>query len=298
MLTQSPSEILKRIRRIEIQTRGVVDELFSGEYHSSFKGQGLEFAEVREYQPGDSYRSIDWNVSARMGIPYIKKYQETRELNVFFVIDCSGSLDFGTQVAFKRERIAEITAVLSFSALSNNDKVGLIMHSDHLEKYLPARKGRNSALQILREILYYQPSGKKTDLAGALEYAARILKKRSIIFVMSDFFDSGFEKGMQLLRRKHDLIALQILDEADLELPKAGILNLTDPETGQSISINSSSQKVRKQYQELVQKEQEQLEKLFAKLQVDHLLISSKDSYIDALRMLFAKRASKRRRLR
>lgn len=294
MQTQSPAEILKRIRKIEIQTKGVVQELFSGEYHSSFKGQGLEFAEVREYQPGDSYKSIDWNVSARFGIPYIKKYQETRELNVFFIIDSSASLDFGTRVALKRERLAEITAVLSFSALSNNDKVGLIMYSDRLEKYLPPKKGRNSALKILREILYHESDSGKTDLSGAFEYAGRMLRKRSIVFVLSDFFDLHYEKELKILAKKHDVIALQILDQADLELPDAGILELRDPETGMCLTVNSSSLVVRKNYQLRVEAEQKKLLQNLKAMKVDHVQINSHDDYVLALRQLFAKRSQRK----
>ncbi len=291
MQTQSPAEILKRIRKIEIQTKGVVQELFSGEYHSSFKGQGLEFAEVREYQPGDSYKSIDWNVSARFGVPYIKKYQETRELNVFFIIDSSASLDFGTRVALKRERLAEIVAVLSFSALSNNDKVGLIMYSDRLEKYLPPKKGRNSALKILREILYHESVSHRTDLSGAFEYAGRMLRKRSIVFVLSDFFDLHYEKELKILAKKHDVIALQILDQADLELPQAGILELRDPETGVSFTVNSSSPLIRKNYSLRVEAEQKKLLQSLKTMNVDHVRISSTDDYVQALRQLFAKRS-------
>lgn len=294
MQTQSPAEILKRIRKIEIQTKGVVQELFSGEYHSSFKGQGLEFAEVREYQPGDSYKSIDWNVSARFGIPYIKKYQETRELNVFFIIDSSASLDFGTRVALKRERLAEITAVLSFSALSNNDKVGLIMYSDRLEKYLPPKKGRNSALKILREILYHESDSGKTDLSSAFEYAGRMLRKRSIVFVLSDFFDLHYEKELKILAKKHDVIALQILDQADLELPDAGILELRDPETGMCLTVNSSSLVVRKSYQLRVEAEQKKLLQNLKAMKVDHVQINSHDDYVLALRQLFAKRSQRK----
>ncbi|HOH47496.1 MAG TPA: DUF58 domain-containing protein, partial [Candidatus Cloacimonadota bacterium] len=280
-----------RIRKIEIQTKGVVQELFSGEYHSSFKGQGLEFAEVREYQPGDSYKSIDWNVSARFGVPYIKKYQETRELNVFFIIDSSASLDFGTRVALKRERLAEIVAVLSFSALSNNDKVGLIMYSDRLEKYLPPKKGRNSALKILREILYHESVSHRTDLSGAFEYAGRMLRKRSIVFVLSDFFDLHYEKELKILAKKHDVIALQILDQADLELPQAGILELRDPETGVSFTVNSSSPLIRKNYSLRVEAEQKKLLQSLKTMNVDHVRISSTDDYVQALRQLFAKRS-------
>ncbi|HNX37202.1 MAG TPA: DUF58 domain-containing protein [Candidatus Cloacimonadota bacterium] len=291
MLTQSPAEILKRIKKIEIRTKNVVSELFSGEYRSSFKGQGLEFAEVREYQPGDSYRMIDWNVSARYGVPFIKKFRETRELNVFFIIDSSSSLDFGTRSVYKKERLAEITAVLSFSALSNNDMVGLIMYSTGPEKYLPPRKGRNSALQILREILYHEPHSAGTSLSGAFEYTARILKKRSIVFILSDFLDTGWEDPLRILSQKHDVIAIQILDDAELKLPRAGILRLVDPETGQEIYVNSSSAELQRRYAKATTALQAKLRDTLKKLQVDHIQIKNSESYIDALRSFFEIRA-------
>lgn len=295
MLTQSPAEIIRRIKKIEIRTRNVVSELFSGEYHSSFKGQGLEFAEVREYQPGDSYRMIDWNVSARYGIPYIKKFRETRELNVFFIIDSSGSMEFGTREAYKKERLAEIAAVLSFSALSNNDKVGLIMYSDRPEKYLPPRKGRNSALQILREILYHEPQGQRTNLREAFAYTARILKKRSVVFVLSDFMDDGWEAPLSILRKKHDVIAIQIVDDAELTLPDAGLLHLRDPETGREMVINSSSPRLRSRYTKVTAALQAGLKETLRHLQVELIVIRSGDSYIDALRNFFETRARRTR---
>lgn len=295
MLTQSPAEIIRRIKKIEIRTRNVVSELFSGEYHSSFKGQGLEFAEVREYQPGDSYRMIDWNVSARYGIPYIKKFRETRELNVFFIIDSSGSMEFGTREAYKKERLAEIAAVLSFSALSNNDKVGLIMYSDRPEKYLPPRKGRNSALQILREILYHEPQGQRTNLREAFAYTARILKKRSVVFVLSDFMDDGWEAPLSILRKKHDVIAIQIVDDAELTLPDAGLLHLRDPETGREMVINSSSPRLRSRYAKVTAALQAGLKETLRHLQVELIVIRSGDSYIDALRNFFETRARRTR---
>ncbi|MCB5269890.1 MAG: DUF58 domain-containing protein, partial [Candidatus Cloacimonadaceae bacterium] len=255
----STADILKRIRRIEIMTRNVVNEIFAGEYHSSFRGQGLEFSEVREYQAGDNYRDIDWNVSARLGFPYIKKYRETRELSVVFIVDISGSQFFGTQTALKKERIAEIVATLAFSAVANGDRCALIMYSDRLEKFLPARKGRNRALEILREILYHEPLGKGSSLKGACEYAGKILKKRSVVFLISDFIDSGYEKAMGILARKHDLIAMQVLDESELELPRAGVLRLQDPETGRIQYVNSGSETLRNAYRAKVELQQKAL---------------------------------------
>ncbi len=290
MPARTPAEILKRIRKIEIQTRNIVSEIFRGEYHSSFKGQGLEFAEVREYQPGDNYRDIDWNVSARLGIPYVKKFRETRELNVMFIVDVSASQNFGTRVMLKKERLAEIIAVLSFSALSNNDKVGMIMYSDVLEKYLPVRKGLNKALEILRDILYLEPAHQNTSLTGAFEYANLMLKKRAVVFILSDFMDAGFEKPLKILAQKHDVIAVQVLDEAELELPRAGIIALRDPETGASNYVNTSSLRIRKSYQQLVRQQQETLSNSLKQMKVDHILIRSTDSYVDILRDFFEQR--------
>ncbi|NLK50686.1 MAG: DUF58 domain-containing protein [Candidatus Cloacimonetes bacterium] len=294
MLTQTPKDILRRIRKIEIHTRTKVSEVFRGEYHSSFRGQGLEFAEVREYQPGDSYRSIDWNVSARLGYPYVKLYQETRELNVVFIVDVSASQDFGTRMMLKKEKVAELVAVLAFSALSNNDKVGMIMYSNILEKYLPANKGRNRALQMLRDILYLQPKEKGTDLGAAFSYANLILKKRSVIFVLSDFLSQDFIQPLKMLARRHDVIALQVLDEAELELPRAGIINFQDPETGHTIHVNTSNPLLRKRYATHTRAAQEELKTELAKASVEHLLFTPKDEITGILRGFFERR--KRRR--
>ncbi len=290
MHTQTTAEIIARIRKIEIYTKTLVNDIFGGEYHSLFKGQGLEFAEVREYQSGDNYRDIDWNVSARFGTPFIKKFCETRELNVLFVLDISGSQNFGTRAMLKKERLAEIAAVLSFSALSNNDKVGMVMFSDQLEKYLSPRKGRNHTLQILRDILYLEPKSSRTSLKAAFEYANRILKKKSIVFVLSDFMDTGYDKPLQILAQKHDVIAMQILDDAEVTLPDAGILRIIDPESGETMYLNSSNPIIRRQYKHLVSVEQEQLQSRLKHLKVDFLSIKNSESYSQVLRGFFAKR--------
>ena len=216
------SEILKKIRKIEITTRALVNEVFSGEYHSMFKGHGLEFAEVREYQEGDSYKEIDWMVTARMGKPHIKKFNETRELNVFFLVDKSASSLYGTYNNIKSDIIAEITALLSFSALSNNDKVGLILFSDQIEQYSPPRKGKRNALKILRDILYYKSDNKGTKIEKATEFVWKISKKRSIIFIISDFYDEGYEHSLRILSRKHDVVAFRIVDPSEITIPEIG----------------------------------------------------------------------------
>lgn len=290
------SQILKRIKKIEIITNNLVEEIFSGEYHSLFKGQGLEFSEVREYQPGDSFRQIDWNVSARMGHPYIKKFEETRELNVIFLVDGSASTIFGTRDYLKSEFITEVAAVLSFSAVSNNDKVGLLLFTDEIEKYLPPRKGKKTALKILRDILYFEPESKKTSLANAFEYIHKLLKKRSIIFIISDFLDKGYEHNLKLLSEKHDVIALKVLDKADLELPKAGVVNVRDPETDEILTVNTSSRALRKEYADYAQKENEKLKKLFKRMKIDLVNLRTDLDYAKELRKFFKARIKRKTR--
>ena len=236
-------ELLKKIKKIEITTKSLVSEIFSGEYHSIFKGQGLEFSEVREYQIGDSFRQIDWNVSAKMGTPYIKKFEETRELNIIFLVDASASTLIGTKGSLKSEIITEITSILSFSALSNNDKVGLLLFTDEPEIYLPPRKGKKYALRIIRDILYFTPKSKKTSIKTAIEYIYKLIKKKSIIFLISDFIDRGYEKSLKLLSQKHDLVALKISDLAETTLTNSGFMEFYDPETDEKVFINTSSKK-------------------------------------------------------
>ncbi len=290
------SDILKRIRKIEITTRNLVEEVFAGEYHSLFRGQGLEFSEVREYLPGDSIRDIDWNVTARMGVPYIKKFEETRELNVIFLVDSSASTVFGTKNYLKSEYIAEITAVLSFSALSNQDKVGLLLFSDKIEKYIPPRKGRKIALQILRDILFFQPEGKKTNLKQAIDYITRVTKKRSIIFVISDFLDEGYWDSLKLLARKHDVLALQIIDRAESELPDAGVIPFVDPETGEIFTANTSSKKVRDKYNLHNRMLMDRIRKGFKNNRVDALELHTDQPYVMELQKFFKKRIKQKAR--
>ncbi len=288
------TEILKKIRKIEITTRNMVNELFSGEYHSLFKGQGLEFSEVREYQSGDSYRQIDWNVSARMRTPYIKKFEETRELNVLFLVDGSASTLFGTRGALKSEYITEVTAVLSFSALSNNDKVGLLLFSDEIEKYIPPRKGKKTALRILRDILYFEPQSDGTDLRKASEYVYRLVKKHSIIFVISDFLAEGYDSALKILAKKHDVIAIRVLDPAEEELPDAGLISVRDPETGETFTVNSSSKRVRERYKALTQKRDEELADRFKRMKIDLVDLRTNRPYAKELMQFFKLRKKRK----
>lgn len=288
------TEIIKRIRKIEITTRSLVSELFSGEYHSMFKGQGLEFAEVREYQDGDSFRQIDWNVSARMGHPYIKKFEETRELNVLFLIDSSASTLFGTRSYLKSEYITEITAVLSFSALSNNDKVGMLLFTDEIEKYLPPRKGKKYALRILRDILYFVPKSAKTNITKAVEYIYRLIKKKSIIFIVSDFLDENYDDSLKLLAKKHDVIAIRVLDKMELELPDAGLLRLEDPETGEFFTLNSSNARIRNRYKQKTEKREAELIERFKRNKIDLITLRTDQPYAPELMKFFKLRIKKR----
>lgn len=235
-----PREILKEVRRIEISTRGLVNEVFSGEYHSVFKGRGMSFAEVREYQYGDDIRSIDWNVTARTGAPFVKIFEEERELTVMLLVDVSASGDFGTRQRLKAEVAVEICALLAFSAIKNNDKVGLIIFSDHVEKFVPPRKGRRHVLRVLRELLYHRPEGRGTDIGAALEFLAHVQRKRAVTFLVSDFRDEGFEKALAVAGRRHDVVAVRLADARESELPSLGLLELEDPETGERVVVNTS----------------------------------------------------------
>jgi uncharacterized protein (DUF58 family) len=281
------SEIIKRIKKIEITTRDMVTELFSGEYHSLFKGQGLEFSEVRAYQEGDSFKQIDWNVTAKYGYPHIKKFEETRELNVMFLVDCSASTLFGTRSYLKSEFITEVTAVLSFSALSNNDKVGCLLFTDDTEKYIPPRKGKNHALRILRDILYFEPKNVRTNIKKAVEYIYRLIKKRSIIFVVSDFLDKDYIESMKLLAKKHDVIALKITDKSEIQLPDAGLLTLKNPETNEIFTVNSSDKKVRAKYNNEITKQEDEIAESFKKNKISLINLHTDEPYAPELRKFF-----------
>ncbi len=248
-----PAEVLKQVRRIEIRTRNLVNDTFSGDYHSVFKGRGMEFAEVREYAPGDDVRAIDWNVTARLGTPYVKQFTEERELTVFLLVDISASGDFGTRGRLKAALAAEVAAVLAFSAVQNNDKVGLVLFSDRVEQFLPPRKGRRHVLRVIREILYRKPEGRGTALTVPLEHLGRVQKRRAVVFVISDFQASGYDQALKLVARRHDLICVRITDPGEETLPDIGLQEIEDPETGARSLVDTSDRGVRARFQARVE---------------------------------------------
>ena len=288
-----PREILKQVRRVEIATRGLVNEVFSGEYHSVFKGRGMNFAEVRAYQYGDDIRSIDWNVTARTGTPFVKVFDEERELTVMLVVDVSASGDFGSRSRMKGEVAVEICAVLAFSAITNNDKVGLIIFSDRIEKFVPPRKGRRHGLRVLRELLYFQPEGRRTDVAGALGYLARVVRRRAVVFVVSDFFDTGYQKALAVAGRRHDTIVIRMGDPRERELPAVGYIELEDAETGEQLTVNVSDPAFREAFDHDVTETRTTLEREFRKTGIDVIEISTDRPYADRLMRFFRQRAKR-----
>jgi uncharacterized protein (DUF58 family) len=280
-------ELLKQVRQIEIRTKGLVNQVFSGEYHSVFKGRGMEFSEVREYQFGDDIRNIDWNVTARFGHPFIKIFEEERELTVMLLVDLSGSLIFGTVQKTKQQVAAELSAILAFSALKNNDKVGLILFTDKIEKFVPPRKGRSHVLRIIREVLSFEPEGKSTNLKAALEYMNSTIKKRSIVFLLSDFMDSGYEKILRIIGKKHDLIGVVLNDKREIEIPKLGLLKLTDAETGEERWVDTSSTRVQNRLKEVRRNMVEQRKSLFISSRLDSIEVQTGDDYVKPLVQFF-----------
>ena len=285
-----PREILKKIRHIEIRTKRLVNDLFSGEYHSTFKGQGMEFEEVRQYLPGDDVRLIDWNVTARTGYPYIKKFREERELSVVLLVDASSSGKFGTLDRFKSETAAELCALLAFSAIKNNDKVGLIIFTDQIEKFVPPQKGRSHVLRLIREILYFQPEGTGTDVAGALEYFNRVIKRKSVVFFVSDFLFEGFLKPLQLSNNKHDVIAIRVSDPREAAFEDIGPIELEDAETGQIVLINTGSREFRREFAARAEEDNRNLERNLKLINVDFISIQTGQSYIAPLVNFFKMR--------
>ena len=285
------TDILKRVRKIEIKTRGLSRNIFAGQYHSAFKGRGMAFSEVREYQFGDDVRDIDWNVTARFHRPYIKVYEEERELTVMLLIDVSGSLDFGTEKCMKREMVTEIAATLAFSAIQNNDKIGVVFFSDRIEKYIPPKKGRKHILYIIRELLDFNASSKKTDLKSAVEFLTSVTKRRCTAFVLSDFYDQGdFANALTICNRKHDVVAIQVYDRRASELPDVGLMKVLDSETGHEMYIDAGSQKLRTAHHNYWMKRQRVLRDTFIKSRVDNVSICTTDDYVKSLMQLFAMR--------
>ena len=280
MLTK---DILKQVRQIEIKTKGLVNEVFSGEYHSVFKGRGMEFSEVREYQFGDDIRNIDWNVTARYGHPYIKIFEEERELTVMLLVDMSGSLHFGSFEKTKQRIAAELSAILAFSALKNNDKVGLILFTDQIEKFVSPRKGRSHVLRIIREVLSFKPQGNKTDLKGALEYFNHTIKKKSITFLISDFIDDGYEKIIKIIGKKHDFVSIILQDPREREIPKSGLVKMLDAETGEIRFLDTSSKVVQDFFADKIKKSDAQIKDLFLRSRIDSIKIDTSKSYIKPL---------------
>ena len=287
------SEILKKVRKIEIKTRGLSSNIFAGQYHSAFKGRGMAFSEVREYQYGDDVRDIDWNVTARFHKPYVKVFEEERELTVMLVIDVSGSLDFGTQRQLKRDMVTEIAATLAFSAIENNDKIGVVFFSDKVEKYIPPKKGRKHILYIIREMLDFHAESRKTDVKMALEFLTGAMKRRCTAFLLSDFYArNDFQQAMTICNRKHDLVAIQVYDHRAKTLPDVGLMKVVDAETGHEMYIDTSSRKLRRAHSQYWHSRQQALDEMFTKSNVDNVSIATDGDYVKMLMQLFSRRAS------
>lgn len=285
-----PKEILKKIRRIEIHTKKLVNDLFSGEYHSTFKGQGMEFEEVRQYAPGDDIRLIDWNVTARTGYPHIKKFREERELSVVILFDASSSGKFGTRDRFKSETAAELSALLAFSAIKNNDKVGLIIFTDKIEKFIPPQKGRGHVLRLIREVLYFEPESVGTDISGALEYLNKVIKRKSVVFLISDFMSDDFYKPLQIANNKHDVVAMKISDPRETSFENVGLIELEDSETGEVFLVDTSSKKFRNEFAARADEDSQSLLKGFRLINMDFINIRTDESYIVPLINFFKMR--------
>ncbi len=286
------SEIIKKVRKIEIKTRGLSSNIFAGQYHSAFKGRGMAFSEVREYQFGDDVRDIDWNVTARFHRPYVKVFEEERELTVMLLIDVSGSLDFGTQKQMKRDMVTEIAATIAFSAIQNNDKIGVVFFSDKIEKYIPPKKGRKHILYIIREMLDFQPESKRTDVKQAVEFLSSVQKRRTTAFILSDFYvRNDFQQSLQIASRKHDVVAIQVYDQRAKDLPDVGLMKVVDAETGFEQYVDTSSKRLRDAYHKYWMNRQAQLQETFNKSQVDNVSIATNDDFVKALMLLFKQRS-------
>jgi uncharacterized protein (DUF58 family) len=287
---QSPAEILKKIRALEIKTRGLVQSAFAGDYHSVFKGRGMNFEDVREYQPGDEIRAIDWNVTARLGNAFVKKFTEERELTVMLVVDVSASGNFGSVAESKRELAAEVACLLAFSAIRNNDKVGLVLFSDRVELFIPPKKGRSHTLRLIREILFFQPQGHGTEPSLALDYLNHVVTRRSVVFFISDFQAEDFSRALTITSRRHDFIAIRIDDEREERLPDVGIITLEDAETGEQIEINTADRRTRTRFNEAAQSQRAEIFRTLRRNNIDAISLRTGDDYLPALRAFFKQR--------
>ena len=286
------SEIIKKVRKIEIKTRGLSSNIFAGQYHSAFKGRGMAFSEVREYQFGDDVRDIDWNVTARFHRPYVKVFEEEREMTVMLLIDVSGSLDFGTKKQMKRDMVTEIAATIAFSAIQNNDKIGVVFFSDRIEKYIPPKKGRKHILYIIREMLDFQPESKRTDVKQAVEFLSSVQKRRTTAFILSDFYvRNEFLQSLQICNRKHDVVAIQVYDQRARELPDVGLMKVVDAETGHEQYVDTGSKTLRQAYHKYWRNRQAELEDTFNKSNVDHVSVATDEDFVKALLILFKQRS-------
>lgn len=290
-----PKEILKKVRRLEIQTRAIVNDVFSGEYHSVFKGRGMEFAEVREYTYGDDIRNIDWNVTARAGSPYIKVFDEERELTVMLLVDVSSSGDFGTHEQMKGEIAAEICALLAFSAIKNNDKVGLIIFTDRIEKFVPPKKGKKHVLRVLREVLYHRPAGHGTNITTALDYLNRVITRRAVVFLVSDFLSEGYDKALRVASQRHDLVAIPITDPREADIPNVGLVELEDAETGETYMLDTADPENRKAFAREAARRGLLREKTLRSMNVDPVDVRTDQPYLEPLIRFFRKRAKQLR---
>jgi uncharacterized protein (DUF58 family) len=282
-----PSEIIKKVRLIEIKTRHIVNNLFGGEYHSAFKGMGMEFAEVREYFPGDDIRAIDWNVTARTGKPFIKKYDEERELTVMLIIDVSASGFFGTGESLKSDIMIELASILSFSAIKNNDKVGLLLFSDQIEEFIPPKKGKSHVLRVIREMIFHKAKDRKTDISIALDHIQKVIKRKSIIFLLSDFWDDSYQKSMKLINKKHDLINIQILDKAEITIPKLGLTKFHDVETQSSTWIDTNNKLIHQNMKNYIYIKNNIIRNFCKNNKIDFISIDTSEDYLIPLEQFF-----------
>lgn len=286
-----PRDVIKKIRRIEIRTKRLVNDVFSGEYQSVFKGRGMEFSEVREYLPGDDVRSIDWNVTARTGRPFVKKFEEERELTIMFLVDASASGGFGTVSRTKAELTAELCALLAFSATRNNDRVGLIVFTDRIEKVVPPRKGRTHVLRVVRELLFFRPQGRGTDIPAALDYLTSVVKRHAVVFLVSDFITRGYESRLSVANRRYDLIAIEVSDPRESELPRLGLVEMEDPETGERIAVDTGDRRMVERFREAARVEAERRQRTFRRLGIDSVSVSTDRPYVEPLERFFRMRA-------